>query len=290
MRSGFMKTPATATMNKIVREFIDRTGNDALKTLTCACCASETAASNITEMTLDSIPNRTLLQPASRHPDHDIYDGMLLEPQGVDVARNVGNVCDSCFFSLERNRLPLGALANNMWIGRIPPCLQALSLAERLLIAKYLPTAYVLKLYPKQTGAPHWDHSQLYSGLKGSVATYALDPRLVLSMVDGKILPWPALILSATIAVTFITPSGKSQHPLPDLVRVRRRNIRQALEWLKLHNGLYRDMEISEDRLQMLPEDGVPNEIMSTVKHSTDMEAVTREHEGYVPVDDESQG
>jgi hypothetical protein len=163
-----------------------------------------------------------------------------------------------------------------MWIGRVPECLQILTLAERLLIAKFFPTAYIVKLYPKLTGAAHWDHSQLYSGLKGSVSTYALDPNLVNSMIDGKILPAPPIILSATIAVTFITPSGKPEFLLPKMLHVRRNIVREALLWLKAHNPLYNDIIISEERLQGLLENGIPNEIICTAKCSTDMESVVR--------------
>jgi len=179
-----------------------------------------------------------------------------------------------------------------MWIGRVPECLQTLTLVERLLIAKYFPTAYVIKLFPKQTGAAHWDHSQLYSGFKGSVSTYALDPKLVVSMINGHILPAPPIVLSATVAVTFIMPSGKVEFCMPKILHVRRRRVREALEWLKAHNPLYNDIVISEERLEMLPEDGIPDEIRLNVKHSTDMEAVIREHEGYVPSDtaDEMEG
>ena len=224
-------------------------------------------------------------QPAEQHPGHNIFRDMLLEPRGINVIANTVNVCYGCYVDLERNKLPPFALANNMWIGRVPHCLQRLTVAERLLIAKYLPTAYVVKLYPKQTGSAHWDHSQLYNGLKGCVATYALDPKLVMSMLEGNLLPSLPLILSATIAITFITPAGKVQQPLPDMLRVRRSYVQEALEWLKLHNVLYKDIEISEARLQLLPDDGIPNEILCMIKHSTDMEAVTHEHEGYVPTD-----
>jgi len=272
-------------MNDIVHEFIERTGNESLKTLVCACCALETEMSQITKTTLDTIPNSHHLVPKDVHPDHDIFQGMLLEPKGIDAEANSVNLCYQCHVDLERNQLPPFALANNMWIGRVPECLQTLTLAERLLIAKYFPTAYVIKLYPKQTGAAHWDHSQLYSGLKGSVSTYALDPKLVGSMIDGKILPAPPIILSATIALTFITPSGKPEFLLPKMLHVQRHKIREALLWLKAHNPMYKDIIISEERLEALPENGTPNEILSTAKYSTDMESVTREHEGYVPSD-----
>ena len=38
--------------------------------------------------------------------------------------------------------------------------------------------------------------------------------------------------------------------------------------------------------MQLLPEDGVPKEIQSTARHSTDIESAIREHEGYTPSDD----
>jgi hypothetical protein len=154
---------------------------------------------------------------------------------------------------------------------------------ECLLIAKYLPTAYIVKLFPKQAGSASWDQSQFYSGLKGSISTYALDPKLVESILDGKLFPSPPVVLAATIAVTFITPSGKWQHSLPTMLHVRREQVREALQWLKEHNPLYTDIIISDEQLQLLPEDDVPQEIQKTVRHSTDIEAVIREHEAYVP-------
>ena len=61
--------------------------------------------------------------------------------------------------------------------------------------------------------------------------------------------------------------------------------MRQALLWLKANNPLYSDIEISEERLLELPEDGIPEELMITAKHSADAEAVERENRGYVLTD-----
>ena len=198
-----MTTPPLSSMEDIVKEFARRTGNDALSTKVCACCALEVEACKTWNITLDDIPNHTLLIPTTPHPKHKIFHGMLLKPCGIDGEVSRANLCHKCYKSLERNQLPSLSLTNNLWIGPVPDCLKSLTLAERLLIAKYLPTAYVVKLYPKQAGAAHWDPSQLYSGLKGSVSTYTLDPNLIASMVDSKVLPSPPTILSAAVAVTF---------------------------------------------------------------------------------------
>ena len=61
--------------------------------------------------------------------------------------------------------------------------------------------------------------------------------------------------------------------------------MREALLWLKANNPLYSDIEISEERLLELPEDGIPEELVMTAKHSTDTEAVERENRGYMPTD-----
>ena len=54
---------------------------------------------------------------------------------------------------------------------------------------------------------------------------------------------------------------------------------------MKKNNPLYADIEISEERLSELPDDGVPEELTMTAKYSSDTGAVEREHGGYVPTD-----
>ena len=46
---------------------------------------------------------------------------------------------------------------------------------------------------------------------------------------------------------------------------------------------------ISDDRLDEIPEDGIPNEILAAMRYSDDTEEVDRERTGYVP-DDEQYG
>ena len=155
-------------------------------------------------------------------------------------------------------------------------------LTERL---KYFPSAYIIKLFPKHKNVHTWDCSQMHSALKGNVSTYQLDPFQVSSMIDGTMFPHTAKILSATIGITFVGPKGLCKSTMPAMFRVRQWRVREGLLWLKANNSLYSDIEISEEKLLELPEDGIPDELMLTAKHSTDIEAVEKEHEGYVPVD-----
>lgn len=111
-------------------------------------------------------------------------------------------------------------------------------------------------------------------------------------MLEGKLktYPCPAKILPATIRITFIGPKGLPKSLMSTMFRVRRRQVRAALLWLKAHNPLYANIMISEENLELLPEDGVLEELMATAKHSGDIEAVEKEHAGYVPKDAADKG
>ena len=61
----------------------------------------------------------------------------------------------------------------------------------------------------------------MYSGLKGNVSTYQLDPRQVASMIIGRLFPPPAKFLSATIGITFVAPMGVRKSTMPAMFRVR---------------------------------------------------------------------
>jgi hypothetical protein len=207
---------------------------------------------------------------------------MLLHPAGI-VNPEHANVCMECIRALHSDKTPTFALANGLWIGAIPHELAYLTLPERLLIAKYFPAAYIIKLFPKKKGARHWDKRQMYSGLKGNVSTYQLDQGQIASMIDGSILPQQMKVLAATIGITFVGPKNLPEKCLPDIFKVRRTRVQRALEWLKENNPLFSSITISASRLAELPENDVPYELQVTAKLSTDIEKLHAEQDGYVP-------
>jgi len=286
LTSSFMVAPSEETLKRVVKEFIDATGNDALKMVACASCAREFYASKTTCFKIEDIPNRDRLKPTNPHPKHDIFDGILLYPKGIDP-RGQANICNECNAALNKNKLPRYSLANGMWVGSVPSQLKNLTLPERMMIGKHFPSAYIIKLYPKKRGATAWDKDQMHRALKGNVSTYKMDPTQMASMIDGQDMPHHATILSATIGVTFIGPKGGTEGTMPSMFRVRRWKVREALVWLKENNPLYADINISEERLMELPEDGIPEELSMTAKFSDDVSAVDRERESYVPDQDD---
>ena len=285
LASGFLNSPSQETLNDIISDFIDATGNEALKTVPCGSCAREMNADECNEILLKDIPNRHHLIPHTAHPAHELVHGLLIYAPALGPTKETVHICNECRNQLKKNVRPRLSLSNEMWIGDVPQQLKNLTLPERLLIAKYFPSAYIVKLFPKHKNAFTWDRSQMHNGLRGNVLTYRLDPRQVASMIDGRLYPPPTKILSATIGVTFVGPKSHRDPTMPAMFRVRRWKVKEALMWLKANNPLYTDIEISEERLLQLPEDGVPEELTMTAKYSTDTEAIDKEHEGYVPTD-----
>ena len=290
--NNFMMAASSQVVDDAIAEFIDRTSNSVLACGACVVCARETNLRDLRPYRIDEIPSPHRLKPVNTHPRHNIFDGMLLHPGGL-TNDGRGNLCIECFNALDGDRIPALALANGLWIGDIPHALAFLTLPERLLIAKYFPAAYIVKLYPKKRGARHWDKRQMYSGMKGNVSTYQLDQTQIASMIDGSVLPQTAEVLAATIGVTFVRPKNlPDSRGLPDMFRVRRSRVQTALEWLKEHNPLFSNIVISASRLADLPEDGVPYElpVRATTKCSSDVSTLYAEQDGYVPSQDAHDG
>jgi hypothetical protein len=108
----------------------------------------------------------------------------------------------------------------------------------------------------------------------------------ITDMVDGRILPNPSKILASTIGVTLIGPNNLKEKTMPGFLWVHRQRVREALIWLKVNNPVYADITISDERLEQLTENGVPNKILATMRHSDDVHELEQERAGYVPDDD----
>lgn len=281
----FMESIDDEVVQERIRRYIQRTGNAALAMVSCASCAREVFQTAAVATPMAHIPHQHVLRPTKPHDGHVLYKNMLLHQPAYDNNGD-GWVCLECWTSLESGKKPALSLANGMWLGEIPFELAILTLPERILIAKYFPAAYVVKLYPKAKNSGSWDKSRMQSGLKGNVSTYHLNVQDIATIVTAGVMPPPAQILAATIGVTFISPSGKREPTLPDFLRVRRRRVREALQCCKRINPLYANIQISEENLAQLPVDGIPEELIVTAKVSDDMALLAAEHGNYVPQDE----
>lgn len=156
--ANFLQPPTQELVEAYISRFIDRTANDSLATSICVACAREIPKVDIKEVLISTIPHQEMLIPTEPHLAHELTNGMLLYSPAIVNKR--GTICNGCMLSLTKVQIPPHSLANGMWIGNVPFELAVLTLPERVLIARHLPAAHSVKLFPMKKGS-----SSLNSGL-----------------------------------------------------------------------------------------------------------------------------
>ncbi|KAG2336078.1 hypothetical protein BDR05DRAFT_978863 [Suillus weaverae] len=137
-------------------------------------------------------------------------------------------------------------------------------------------------------GTKNWDPNALNSGVQGNVSSYQLNTPKIAAMTEGKFLPHRPTLLAAMIRITIVGPKNLPVKSLPSLLSVNRNRVKNALIFLKTQNHLYNDIIISEENLNLLPEDGLPLELFTIIKHSDQEHLLEQEREGYVIGDDDT--
>ena len=171
----------------------------------CIVCACEMLDKNCSTIKVENLPHPYQLKPAVVHPGQLLHGDLLLYKSAIDASGST-HICTECHKKLKQDSVPPLSLVNNMWIREILLVLSVLTLPKRVLVAKYFPAAYIVKLYLKKKGSQYWDPKLLNSALKGNVSTYRLDPSRISNMIDGKHMPPPVKILAVTIRITFVGP------------------------------------------------------------------------------------
>jgi hypothetical protein len=81
----FLELPSAAVRKSCYRKFYEATSNRALEHVVCAVCARERGhqSDRVSSIALDEIPSPACLFPGQPHQKHTLFDGMLLQPEGV---------------------------------------------------------------------------------------------------------------------------------------------------------------------------------------------------------------
>ncbi|KAI9566518.1 hypothetical protein HD554DRAFT_1979660, partial [Boletus coccyginus] len=172
-------------------------------------------------------------------------------------------ICYTCLEDLKKvkEKPPKYSLANQLWVGQVSWQLKVLTFPEQLLVALLYLRVFIFKLFPKRVHGAR-NISGLQHAMQGNVSTYDLDAEGIASMVEGKLMPCPLAILASLISMTFIAIGELPKNWIYSMFRVRWQVVLDALQWLKQNNPkYYGDMEISERRIEDLPEDNIPQEI-----------------------------
>lgn len=294
----YLELPTEEEIKQCYKQFFEATSNKAVVAMVCGVCGQEvyTMEEKVATVPLSKVPHSERLAPHPPHPRHQLFNGMLLDPAGVLTEKGLVHICGSCLRSLQKSSAkghpPRLSLANNLWIGPIPPELEPLSIPEQLLVALHYPRVYVFKLYPKN-GLAGIDETTLQNAMRGTVSTYELDLDGMTEMLGGNLMPRRPAVLASLLTITFVGQGRLPKAWLHNTFRVRRPVVARALEWFRAHNTkYYGNITISEEILWELPEDDVPQEIMGIIRQSTDTGVIDQEASGYIPEgeDEESTG
>ena len=271
------------TERDCIKNFINAISPESIETLECGVCGMTVRKSQCEIKPVVELDNYQLLsterQENSDNLEEYVFDievdnlKLLLSPGGVHENRDVV-CCKVCLSSLKKNRLPKFSIANNFQIGKSPPELSELTLPEKLLISKYRPKMYLVKL--RSVGGSQAQQR----GLKGNTITFPQDIVKI-----ATTLPANPDILTDHLRVVFIGKSKPTPEMLKKVLTVRREKVYDALNFLLFNNPEYADVTISSNL--DLPTDDIPKEIMQTLGIDEDVdEEDANEHSTYTPQTD----
>ncbi|KAJ7931878.1 hypothetical protein B0H13DRAFT_1459951, partial [Mycena leptocephala] len=181
---------------------------------------------------------------------------ILVDRDGVSFPTNGSppslSLCKPCHSALKKNKLPALALANKTFLGPVPNELRNLTIIEEAMIARCRSKCWIIQLKEENQDL---ELQNTQRGIHGHVIIYPQQPSKI-----ADILPPSVEEITEPICVLFVgssrpTPEWLREHAKPLAVNATR--VRNALEWLKKHNPLYRDIKINEDCLRQLEENPV---------------------------------
>ncbi|KAK7450189.1 hypothetical protein VKT23_013072 [Stygiomarasmius scandens] len=217
------------------------------------------------------------------------YPHILLDPLGVKrVTTNEGehvllSLCKWCHRSLNNKKTPAHALANNLFTGTVPPVLKDLTLVEESMISLCRAKCCILKLKGDNDVGTDEGNIPVYAqrALKGNIIIFPQDPSSV-----AKVLPPSLDELAAPICILFIGSEPPTKKWLQEKAKplgIRPGKVQAALQWLKLHNPLYKDVRIDYELLASIPSEGYQLPVhLELVEPSADEASLTS---GYNPTE-----
>ncbi|KAF8808437.1 hypothetical protein BYT27DRAFT_7060988, partial [Phlegmacium glaucopus] len=135
---------------------------------------------------------------------------------------------------------PPQSLANSFWLGAIPPVLQNLTFAEKMLISRIHHNKCLVRV------------SSGHAKMTANVIMFS----------NPTVKVYHSLPPSEILAFVFQGPAKPTDDDIKCTpMLVRQNNVKDALEWLKLNHIDYEDLHISPENLNSYPLAGVPVDI-----------------------------
>ena len=103
-------------------------------------------------------------------------------------------------------------------------------------------------------------------------------------MLKGSLMPHKPAVLASVLSVTFLGKGQPMETWWYSTFKVQHYCVQAVLCWLIANNAkYYGDIQINEEHMKLLPEDDIPNKIMSIIYHSEDDTVILAENDNYVP-------
>ncbi|HEY4831131.1 MAG TPA: helitron helicase-like domain-containing protein, partial [Waddliaceae bacterium] len=237
--------PSESLIETIIRDFCNDTKADKLTEIGCAVCGQLSSLYTMKLLT-DIKYNLDVISPGNigRHERLNENDP-IIPLNGPILADNCQHICLTCDFYLKKNIKPPQSLANSFWIGSVPPVLKNLTFAEKMLIARIRHNKCLVRVS---------------SGRAKMTANVIMFSNPTVKVY--QVLPPTRKDINEILAFVFQGPARPNDDDIKRTpMLVRRNNVKEALEWLKLNHIDYEDLYISKENLDSYPLAGIPVEI-----------------------------
>ncbi|KAF7983526.1 hypothetical protein HWV62_21078 [Athelia sp. TMB] len=237
------RPPTDREREEIIRNFCDAQLPEEFEEVGCAVCG-QLVKRSVSESLEDVNFDEALLHgiPGSTRKERTRSSQPIEETEGPILARSCTHICNDCLGFLEKDRVPMNALANGLWLGDVPAALQGITYAEKVLIARARHNRCVVKV---QSGM--WK-------MQANAVSFSNPIHSVYNTLPPSIAAVEEVL--AFIYIGHVQPEEDDLKKTPMVVR--RSKVTAALEWLKLNNEFYADLNISYTNLAEYPEHGCP--------------------------------
>jgi uncharacterized protein DUF6570 len=182
------------------------------------------------------------------------------------------DICRYCLAALSQSTIPKFSASNRINVTvcqDYPSALEGLTTVEECLIARCHPVGAIFKLRPGGRASP-----VNYYALRGHMIVIPQDPGPLLD-----ILPSDDLSLQTLIKVCWLGKAIPSMAELKPLLQVRKAKVLAALQFLVMHNPLYKHIRINHSLISTWRDEFVPADIADNITLIPTSDA--HEREGY---------
>ncbi|CAF1486450.1 unnamed protein product [Adineta ricciae] len=183
------------------------------------------------------------------------------------------NICRECWSCLVKEKIPKFSPANKVWLGDIPEELKNLTILEQRLISLYRYNSCIVKL---QSSFHSMETAQ--SALRGNCISF---PQNVVNIAES--LPLTLDELCESLKIIFIGTQLPEKIRVKSILTVRKKNVLNALQWLRQNNPLYRNIIVNSSNMNQLPDDDIPECLWATMEISNNIELADQERANYIP-------